>query len=348
MPFRNNYPTTPVAPSPGPGQFFRKQPADEPTTPGVEGNSDWAIPAGVAAAGAAGLYALTKNPQAIKTGWQGLIDLRRMGMLTGLAPLKSFLGNVGGSAYASIEKGSLAPLRQMLSGQTVKDAVSAFKNGASYSGIPTTKLTKWNIPGRVMGAMDEAAQKALVRSGVMHDSQEVSDLISKGMSHVDAVKESATKAAQREMLQAPIGGQLKDALETPAGQYLVPFQRTPVNQFIEGLKSFTDLNTKGKVAAQATAYGTGALTGSEAEDPRTIAIGAALSGRRGLPFAASAALARYNKTGSKRSGAEALQGTSPVSDYSISEGVYGPITGKIAPLAFPRAYDYLRSMLGMK
>lgn len=285
------------------------------------------------AALAAGAAALAmKNPQLLKTAGQGLMDLRRMSMLSGLAPLKSFLGNVGGSVYSSIERGSLEPLREMLSPTTARDALAAFKAGPNYAAAgPATGITKFNLPGRVMGALDTAAQNALVRAGLTPEE------------------------AAKEMLQAPLGksAMTESLVKNPVAEYLVPFRRTPFNQLSEGLASFKpeNLQTTGQRAALATALGTGALAGYEAEDPKTIALGTAASGRRGLPFAMAAGATRALSTGSKRKGADVIQGMSPVSDYSLAEGAIGPVMDPTQVLPKPAAlsaYDYLKKLFGIE
>lgn len=296
-----------------------------------ESISPLAIGGGALALGALALA--SRNPGMLKTAGQGVMDLRRMSMLSGLAPLKSLLGNVGGAAYSSIERGSLAPIREMLSGQTVKDAASAFKRGAQYQGAgPATAITKANIPGRFMGAMDEAAQAALQRAGLTPE-------------------ESA-----REMLQAPLGkSSLTKALEgNPVADYLIPFRRTPFNQLTEGLETMkpANLQSTGQKAALATALGSGAVTGATVDDPKAVGLGTALSGRRGVPFAIGAAAGRTLTTGNKREGAKPLQGISPVSDYSLAEGVTKPFVdplGSIVPVpAAVSAYSTLKKWLGIE
>lgn len=301
--------------------------ASKPAAPESGGISPWLVGAGAAAAGA-GVYAATRNPGAARTAFNGLNDVRRMSMLSGLAPLKSLLGNIGGSAYASIERGSMAPLTEMLSPTTAKEAWNTFKSAAGptqTSAGPATGLTRWNIPGRIMGSLDQASQSALMRAG---------------FSQADAAKE---------MLQAPVRGGLVDSMtNNPVAEYLFPFKRTPMNQMTEGLESVAprNLRTTGQKVALGTAIGTGAATGYEADDPKTIAMGTAFSGRRGLPFAAGAAVGRYARSGSKRAAADALQGMTPISDYSLQEGILEP-TKVIPKPAAISAWDYLRSMLGM-
>ena len=306
------------------------------TTPSPEVQQDpatgesWALPAAITA-GVAGAAALaTRNPAMLKTAARGLQDLRIMSMLSGLAVPKSILGNVGAATFSSIERGSMAPLKQFFSPQTAREAVQAFKSGAQSGVIPEggTAISRANPFGRVMGALDQATRSALVRGGL-----------------------SAEDAA-REVLQAPLGkNRFTQALSSPVGQYLVPFQRTPFNALIEGLESVRpeNLQTLGQRAALGTSVASGAATGAASEDPKTIALGTAFAGRRGLPFAASAALTQLLRGKTKRQASEVLQGISPVSDYSLSQGLLAPVADPRQallpkPAAIP-ALEYLRSLV---
>ena len=343
-----------LAPQPRRGGLRRLSAPPEAPPPQESSDSpEWALPA-LAAGAAVGAGALAlKNPALVNKAARTVQDVRIMSMLSGLAVPKSILGNLGGTAYASIERGSLAPLKALLSRQTLSDVGKALKSGTQSGNLeaPATKLAKYNPFGRLMGAFDEATQNALVRSGVMHDPLEVQAGVKKGLTLAEATQKSAKSAAAREVLQAPLPMRLQDALKNPVAQYLVPFRRTPFNQLIEGFKTF-DPQTTGQKIALGTSLGTGVATGLAAEDPKTVALGVAASGRYGLPFATGAMLGRYGQTGNKRSAAEVGQGLSPVSDYSLQEGVLGPVTTPFAkvipkPAAVP-AYDYLRSLLGMK
>jgi hypothetical protein len=255
-------------------------------------------------------------------------------MLTGLASLKSLLGNVGGTALASVERGSMAPLKEFFSPTTAREALAAFKAGTTSGAMGTMAaptsgiekaIEKVNLPGRFMGAMDTASRSALERAGM------------------------TSEEAAKEMLQAPVWGSLNKQLSTPLGRYFVPFRRTPFNQITEGLQTMQDWSTPGKAAANVIAGGAGAFTGAEAEDPKTLALTTALAGRRGLTAAAAGAAARFFKTGSKRKAAEAIQGMSPISDYSLSEGVAGPLSGNpLNPPAAIPAWSYLKSLFGVQ
>jgi len=298
------------------------------------GVSPWLVGAGAVGAGALGLA--LHNPGMAKTAVQGLNELRRALMLSGLALPKSTAGAVGGAALSSIERGSMAPLKEMLSMQTLRDAKTAFQEGTPYAteayGGSTDVLPKiFHLPGRLLGAGDTAAQKAFVRAGLTEEE------------------------AAKEMLQAPLGnGPLMSSLkDNPVADYLLPFRRTPINQFTEGFNAMkpSNLATRGQQAALGAAIGAGTLTGAEAEDPKTIALGTAMAGRRGLPFAAAAGVGRYLSSGSKREGAAAMQGLSPVSEYSLSEGVIGPFQNPLNVIPKPAAIgavDYLGKLIGAK
>ncbi len=313
------------APAADPLAEFRRAPAPPPEEEG--GVPGWLKAAGAGAAGLGAIALASKAPGLAGKVGKGVLDLRRMSMLSGLAPLKSVLGNVGGAGYASIERGSMAPIREMLSMETLRDFGRTFKAGPAYEGAgPAEGLSKWNLPGRFMGSADTAAQNALKRAGL-----------------------SSEEAAQ-EMLQAPVHGTLTTALSNnPVADYLVPFRRTPINQFTEGIGAFkpSNLQTTGQKVALGTSLATGGATGLEVEDPKAIALGTALSGRRGLPFAMAATAGRMLRTGSKRDAAEAMSGMTPISDYSLSEGVTEP--AKIIPKpAAINAYQQLRRMLGLQ
>jgi hypothetical protein len=188
----------------------------------------------------------------------------------------------------------------------VKNAAAAFKRGTTYQG---EEATKWALPGRILGATDEAAQAALGRAGI------------------------EPKRAADIMLQSPLGkNRMTDALDTPLGHYLVPFRRTPINQGIGALETMADWSTKGKKAANAVALGGGFLTGEETEGVGPTIAGTAALGKRGLPFAAASMLGKLAKGDSKREAAKVMQGASPVSDYSVQEGVAGPFTGNPIPV----------------
>lgn len=299
----------------------------------AESSSSWMGPAAATAALAGAGALAIRNPAAVGKIARGVQDLRIASMLSGLAVPKSVLGNLGAVTAASIERGSMAPLRELVSTQTASDVLQALKSGTQSGnlGPPATALAKYNPFGRLMGAFDEATQKALVRGGLTPEE------------------------AAREVLQAPLPHRLQQALENPVAQYLIPFRRTPFNQLMEGMKTFEALApgaSTGQRAALGTALAGGFTTGAAAEDPKTIALATAAGGRYGLPVASAAMLGRYFRTGNKRAAAEAGQGLSPVSDYSLQEGVLGPVTTPLSkivprPAAVP-AMEYIRSFFGVR
>ena len=298
--------------------------APTPAAQPKSGVDPWLVGAGALGAGALALAA--HNPAVAKAAGSGLMNLRKTSMLSGLAPLKSFLGNVGGSVYGSIERGSIAPLREMLSPATAREAVEVFKRGPNEAiAGPATGLSKLNLPGRIMGALDEAGQNALQRAGY------------------------SPQDAAREMLQAPVPESVGRAFDNPVMDFLVPFRKTPLNALVEGAATFKP-GTTGQKVALGTALGTGAATGATAEDPKTIGIGAAASGRYGLPFAVGAGAARALTGGNQK---QAIDVIDAVSDFGgMGRGVVSAAKDPstilaVKPAAFS-ALQYLRSLLGIE
>jgi hypothetical protein len=262
------------------------------------------LPVAAGAAGLGGLaLAAAKMPGSIGKVAQGLNALRMQLMLSGLAVPKSILGNIGATAIESMERKSLKPLKALLSSQTVKDAVTAYKGygqagpaaaGANIPGVP--------VPGRVMGAIDVASRNAMQRGGLSADE------------------------AERAILQAPLGKELASALDSPAARYLLPFRRTPFNQFTEGLKTMKPENLKAHPGVNALVYGAGAAHGAATADeeyPLSIGLGSAAASRYGLPYALAAVAGRELAGGANSS---AIAGSAlPVSEYGLSSGITSPL-----------------------
>jgi hypothetical protein len=241
------------------------------------------LPVGGAALGAAtgdenplmgGIYGALAGLAAahpIKTA-RGVQSARMTGMLSGAALPKSIAGNAGSFVTAAAERGSMAPIKEALRLQTnMRAAVKGFQSGANPSHM--SGMGKFNIPGRVMGALDEASTQALQRAGLTLDE------------------------AQRLLLTRPnpLGhGRFAKQLEGPIGKFFMPFQRTPFNFGIEGLESLDDLfrNPNAaplrKRALTAGAIGAGAAAGTQTDNPLALAILAAFAGPRGLPLALGA------------------------------------------------------------
>ena len=148
----------------------------------------------------------------LKTGLSRANELRVGSMLSGMAIPKNILGGAGASLATSLEQGSATPLKEMLRLPTnLRIARTAFREGANPSAIsgPARMRKSWNLPGRVIGAIDESKIQELTRAGVPAED------------------------IQRVMLSNPAGTPTQ--LKGPVGRALVPFQRTPFNQLWEGI-----------------------------------------------------------------------------------------------------------------
>lgn len=295
---------------------------------------------GTALAGAAGVGGLAallaKAPGTIGRLAKGANSLRSQLMLTGFALPKSVLGNIGATVERSIETGSMRPLRELLSMQTLRDAGTAWKAGGLSSGVrgadeaigqsgnALTRAASVVSPGRVMGSFDEATQGALRRSGATADE------------------------AANATLQTPLGanfGKLGEALDSPPAQYLHPFRRTPFNQFIEGLKKYQTA-WQGDRASQiglGLYSGAGAAHGAlTAEDgmPVSVPLATAASARYGLPYAVAALVGR-GLAGGKGGGGIAGSAL-PVSEYGYEQAATDPLK----PFRKPAAVAALERLTG--
>jgi hypothetical protein len=289
---------------------------DEPAPADI--NPDGVNIGGMAAGGAllAGAAALaTRNPGALSSLFKTGNAVRQQLMLSGLAVPKSMLGNTGALVNTAIERRTMQPLKELLSGRVFKDAVGSYRAGRTGGPAPGVTLPGPN-PGKVMGAMDDATQQALQRSGLTAD-------------------ESA-----REVLQSPLGenfGKFGDALEGPVAAHIMPFRRTPFNQFVEGLKTVKpDYAHKGVTAGYATA---GAMHGTATADERypvTIPLATALAAKYGLPYALAAVAARKLLGGAEEGGG-ILGSALPVSEYGVEQSLSDPLKPFTEP-AFNRFF----------
>lgn len=284
---------------------------------------------GIGAGLLAGGAALASKPGRIGAVAKGLNALRMQLMLSGFALPKSLLGNGGAALTASIERGSLAPIKEMFSGQTLRDAAAAFKRGPlpnTHTGSSVNLPKILSLPGRAMGAFDEAAQGALQRAGL------------------------TAEQATNEVLQTPLGknfGSFGESMEGPVASYLHPFRRTPFNQFIEGHKAIGRVTggtaTRGQKAALGAYGAAGAVHGaatSEDNTPLSIPLAIAASGRHGLPYGVAALIARY-ATGGKNGGGIAGS-VLPVSEYGFEQSL-GDVT---KPFRKPAALSALDRLMG--
>jgi hypothetical protein len=298
-------------PSPGrtSGSVFDDlpEPASAPADTNPDGyNVGGAVAGGALLAGAAALA--MRNPGALSKLFKGANAVRQQLMLSGLALPKSALGNAGAALNASLERKSIAPLKQLFSPQTAREAVSAYKSGGQALGVNLPGPT----PGRIMNALDTATQGALQRAGL-------------------TAEESAAQ-----VLQSPLGenfGKFGEALEGPVAAHIMPFRRTPFNQFVEGLKTMTPSHAnKGVTAGYATA---GAVHGTATSDERypvTIPLATALAAKYGLPYALAAVAARKLLGGAEEGGG-ILGSALPVSEYGVEQSLSDPL----APFTKPAA-----------
>lgn len=274
-------------------------------------------------AGAIGALALAlRKPGLAKKSANMFLNSRQQSMLSGFALGKSGLGNVGAAGNMAIERRSLDPLKQLFSRQTIQDAKAAWKAGTPSQYGDVMRVPKWSpikpgaelwTPGRAMGALDDATQKALVRAGATADE------------------------AAEYTLQTPLSKEWTEALDNPVARYMVPFRRTPVNGFLQGMKAF-----KGEHKVALGGYmGAGAVHGAATADtdfPVSIGFGGALAGKYQLPYYLGALVGRM--AGGARDTASLAAQALPVSEFSIASGIQDPLQ----PFREPAALRALRQM----
>lgn len=272
---------------------------------------------GVAALGAMGFKAAQAPGLLGKAKAFGgqLSGLRQQAMLSGFALPKSILGGVGASVGSSLEHGSLAPLRELLSGETLRDVGRAFTAGRTVGpvGVNASELPSMlALPGRAIGAFDTAIRNSLVRA-------ELPRLLQSGIP-LKKAQEKALKTATQAMLQAPLPRRLAQSLENPTMRHVLPFRRTPFNQLIEGGAAI------GEHPAISAGYaGAGAVQGAAESDeqyPVGAGFGVAASGKYGLPNAFGQLVGRY-WSGGKGAGSIGTQAL-PISEYGVSQSLTQP------------------------
>jgi len=278
---------------------------DLPTVPETEDTGFGVGGAVLGGAALLGAAAISRNPSMLGKFFRGANAVRQQAMLSGLALPKSILGNTGAALNVSMEQKSLSPLKNFFSRQTLDDAVNAYKTGGHAGPTPGINLPGPN-PGKFMGALDEATQNSLIRSG------------------------RTAKEAQREVLQAPLSGDLGDVLESPAAKYVLPFRRTPFNQFTEGWRTMKPDFEYGGVRNAYLAAGAahGAAT-SEEQYPVSIPLATALAAKYGLPYALAAVAAR--KLSGGQGGGGVLGSTLPVSEYGVEQSLSDPTAPFVNP-----------------
>lgn len=222
---------------------------------------------------------------------------RMTSMLSGLAVPKSIVGNLGAITNEAIERRSLAPIKQFFKTQTAKDfgreLIRPSSNANLYAGG-----TAINPFGRIMGAGDTATRRALQRAGLTPTESE------------------------RAVLQAPIDPKLASALQSRIGRFAVPFRRTPINQFTEGMETL-----KGKhPALLASHIAAGAATGAVSEEeqyPILPAIYSAFAGRYAIPAIAGAVYGRKLAEGRGTGGL--VESILPISGYGLEQSLLNPV-----------------------
>lgn len=269
----------------------------------------------VIAGGLAALLAASPKARGVaKAGLSGLSSLRKQLMLSGWALPKSILGGAGATVERSIETGSTSPLRELFKVQTLKDVGSAYKTGGSIAPTPGT-ASRIPSPGKLMGAVDEAMQKVLIRSG------------------------APAEEARAALLQAPLPPRIGKALENPVAQHIHPFRRTPLNQWIEGFTKIGDAFTpkdvqqalpipgisqaKKSKLALALYGGAGAAHGAATADtdvPVSLPFGVAGAARYGLPYGLAAMVGRA-AAGGRVPGSGLAASLLPVSEYGVESAL---------------------------
>lgn len=306
---------------PPPREGFRTSFYEPPDEEGLSAGQQFGVGGALAGAGLLAAGLARKSPHmtvdALRKLGRAVNTARYTSMLSGLAPIKSALGNLGAPWIESALRGTLKPARAFGSTNTIKDWWAAFKDpalAAKMQGLPPDGMSKFNIPGRVMSAGDYATQRALTRGGL------------------------TTEEAQRATLMSPLRGtkptggvldELGKALESPAAETLIPFRRIPFNQFNEGLRALPGGETwkQGSraqavtLASMAAGSAAGAATANQ-DYPVFPAVVAATAGRFGVPAALAAALTRLQMG---KSGGGIAGSVLPVSEYGFEETLKNPL-----------------------
>jgi hypothetical protein len=310
----------PASTNPFEQEYGSASTADE--TPATDdSSSSWLKALGMAAGVGVAGYAASKLPfgkAALESAGNFLNSARQQSMLSGLAPLKSFLGNVGAAVEQSAIQRDMSPLKEFFSATTARDALQTFKDNPVPSGVEPTLIDKLWTPGRVMQSLDTATQNALVRGGLSAD------------------------AAQTAVMQAPLPQKLQEALDSPMGRYLVPFRRTPFNQFIEGFgrfgKNFDPVVTPAYMAAGAAhGYAT-----SDDKAPLSLPLAIAGAASHGVPYAVSAIAGRIAGNHSAVPDSQLASSVLPVSEYGITQSAEDPL----AWIKHPAIFKAIQTLLG--
>lgn len=258
---------------------------------------------------------LARKPGALKAAAGKLNAVRQQLMLSGLALPKSVLGNTGAVVAKSLEERSVNPLKQFFSMETLRDAKAAYTAGNAVGPVAGGVNLPGPNPGKLMGAMDTATQKALVRAG------------------------STAEEAEASLFQTPLGknfGKMGETLDSDAARYILPFRRTPFNQFSEGMKTLKpDFAHKGVRNAYAAAGAVHGAATSDEQFPASVPLATAASARYGVPYAIGAVAGRALNGGK---GSAGMVGSMlPVSEYGVEQSITDPFAAFEDP-AFIRTY----------
>jgi len=241
--------------------------------------------------------------------------LRTTSMLSGLAPFKSVAGNIGAHGIAALEKRSMKPLKELAN---VKEHADAIVRGWKMNANPQNLaggtsnnqvlegFEKMNLPARVMGAFDSAAQESLMRAGL------------------------SEKEAKELLLTSPNAFAESLGLNTRKGKFIVPFTKTSANAFKQGVTRAAK-----HPAVWGSAVGAGYAAGSETDDIKKLGLASAVMGPYQLPFLFGAAL---------KIGPKALQGVSPLPEWGISGSILNPMKTFQEP-GFVKAYTDVETPL---
>jgi hypothetical protein len=240
---------------------------------------------------------------------------RTTSMLSGLAPIKSVGGNIGAHAIAALEKRSMKPIKELMN---FPEHVDAIKRGWKLNANPQNLaggtsnnqvlegFEKMNIPARVMGAFDSAAQESLMRAGL------------------------SEKEAKELLLTSPNAFAQSLGLDTRKGKFVVPFTKTSANAFKQGITRAAK-----HPAIWGSAVGAGYAAGNETDDIKKLGLASAVMGPYQLPFLFGAAL---------KVGPKALQGISPLPEWGISGSMLNPMKTFQEP-GFVKAYTDVETPL---
>lgn len=281
---------------------------------------------------------VAQSPDIAKTFFDGLATTRAELALTGTAIPKNIANALGAPTIAALERGNIAPLREIARLPTnAKVFMNELRNPSVDIGVTGMRRSPTRFllaPTRVIGAIDETAIQALRRAGLSSDD------------------------VNRLMVRRPLSDFLTknqmDALNNHIVRQLALFVRTPANVLFGGFDEVgTGLTGRGTAVGKANqgltpaqlaarknvtrgvmALGVGAGAATSEQDSYLRLLGLGLAGAffgvRAIPFAMGAA------TGSAAAGAssrEPLQGLAPFPEFALDP--VRAVTGLGRPAIMP-------------